>query len=164
MKGADRPAGAQDLASAPEGPPGSPGGTSEIPPVEPPKVTAWWRFSGPEADERDQIEKDGSQSHNIRRIAAYGGLVVVLLLYCCGIAAIVLFLGLMPGHADKAAKPETWHLVALVLAALFTVPTVVLLAVLRATTRRDEGLPASVHEALGQVVMKLVDKVVDGKS
>lgn len=127
-----------------------------------PSVKGWKRWFGAEADERDQIEKDGSQSHNIRRIAAYGGLLIVLVLYACGVFAIALFLGLLPPY--KAVAPEMWHIVALVLAALFTAPTVLLLAVLRATTRRDDGPATSVHEALGQALMKILEKLVDGKS
>lgn len=139
------------------------GSGSPIPVVPTPKPTAWWQWRSAERDERKQLEKDGSQSHNIRRIAAYGGLLLVLALYGCGVVAIALFLGLLPGH--DAAKPEYWHIVAIVLAALFTVPTVLLLAVLRAVaiSKGDDSLPQSMHEALGQALMKVFDKLVDSK-
>ncbi len=125
------------------------------------RSNGFWPWGTDEQDERNQLERDGSQSHNIRRVASYGALAVVLGMYGFGVFVIALFLGLVP--CFPAVGADKWHIVVTVLAALFTVPTVLLLAVMRSTTatRRDEGLPQSTHEALGQAVSKIFDKIVD---
>lgn len=133
------------------------GATQIVPPVIPPSTRWWWPF-GRERDERKQIEKDGSQSHNVRRLAAYGGVCFACILYVAGLAAIALFLGLVPGH--EKVDPKMWHIVVAVLIALFTVPTVLLIAILKVTSPSPQSdLPVSVHEALGKLIEKFVDKV-----
>lgn len=114
---------------------------------------------GPSERERNQIEKDGSQSHRIRRWAAYGGIGFAFVLYVAGLFAIGLFLGLFPG-CHKGADPAMWHIVIAVLVPLFTVPTVLLIAILRTSTPSpNTELPASSHEALGKWIEKVVDKI-----
>lgn len=129
-----------------------------VPPVVAP-ATRWWQF-WQERDERNQLERDGSQSHNVRRLAAYGGVAFAGLLYLCGLASIALFLGLVPGTPRVDAT--MWHIVVSVLVALFTVPTVLLIVILKVTSpSQTSDLPTSVHEALGKMVEKVVDKVCD---
>lgn len=136
------------------------GATQIVPPVHPiPKKWNFW-FFGWEKDERNQLEKDGSQSHNIRRIAAYGAIALAACLYVAGVGAIALFLGLIPSIA--AATADMWHIVVAVLIALFTVPTILIVSVLRVTTpAQSTELPTTVHEALGKMLEKIVDKVTD---
>jgi len=128
--------------------------TSEtIPPVQPP--TKSWRLWGP--DERKQFEKDGSQSHNVRRVATYGGLFVAIILYTAGLFVIAVFLGLWPGSVKIAS--DMLHIVVAILIALFTVPTVLVIAILRVTSpAQDSELPTTAHEAIGKMVEKAVDK------
>ncbi|MCI1012240.1 hypothetical protein HWE04_00105 [Herbaspirillum sp. C7C2] len=140
-----------------DGSPIASGETQLVPPVTPPK-TKRWPF-GSERDERKQIEKDGSQSHNIRRLAAYGGVIFSGVLYLAGLGAIALVLGVVPGH-DRVDS-SSWHIVVAILVALFTVPTVLLIAILKVTSPSQAGdLPTSVHEALGKMFEKVVDKVI----
>lgn len=109
-------------------------------------------------DERGQLEKDGSQRHNVRRLAAYGGIIFAGILYLAGLLAIAFFLGVLPPH--KPATADMWHIVVAVLVALFTVPTVLVIAVLRVTgPQADEGLPVTAHEAMGKMIEKAVDKL-----
>ncbi len=137
--------------------PGATEGATQIVPTVPP-ISKNWKFWGREKDERNQLEKDGSQSHNIRRIAAYGAIIFAAALYLAGVGAIALFLGLIP--STTAATPEMWHIVVAVLIALFTVPTVLIVAVLRVTSpTQSTELPTTVHEALGKMLEKIVDKV-----
>lgn len=132
--------------------------SGRIPPVDPP-AKSWWR-GGSERDERSQLERDGSQSHNVRRIAAYGGMLVAGILYLGGLAAIGLVLGLCPKYPRVAA--DMWHIVVAVLVALFTVPTVLLVSILKVMAPSQETeIPATVHEAMGKMIEKLVDKVCD---
>lgn len=138
---------------APEQPLGE---SQPIPPVEVPKASLGWLWRS-EPDERGQLEKDGSQRHNVRRVAAYGGIFFAGLLYLAGLGAIGLFLGLLPPH--KPATADMWHIVVAVLVALFTVPTVLVIAVLRVTgPQADESLPPTAHEALGKMIEKILDK------
>lgn len=133
---------------------GEAGPTQIVPPVKPPK-TPW--FSR-ERDERKQFEKDGSQNHNVRRIAAYGGVLFVGALYAAGLFTIALFLGLVPGQAR--VDPGMWHIVVAILVALFTVPTVLLIAILKVTSPSQSAeLPPTVHEAIGKMIEKAVDKL-----
>lgn len=129
-----------------------------VPPVVGP-AAGWWRF-GQERDERNQLEKDGSQSHNVRRLAAYGGVCFAGLLYFAGLLAVALFLGLVPGFGK--ADAAMWHIVVAVLIALFTVPTVLLIAILKVTSpSQSSELPTSVHEAIGKMIERVVDKVCE---
>lgn len=116
---------------------------------------------GQSVDERNQLEKDGQQSHNIRRFAAYGALLVALLMYAGGAVVVAAFLGVIPGQ--ERVKPEMWNIVVTVLAAAFTVPTVLVLAVLKSTVSKskEEEIPNSVHEALGKMFTNLFDKLID---
>lgn len=143
------------------------GGTMTLPPQLPPDVpkkkSSWggW-FASPERDERNQLEKDGAQGHNIRRVAAYGALIVAIVLYAAGLFSIAMFLGLLPDLAP-AATGDKWHIVVAVLAPLFTVPTVLLISALRAaaSTRQEDVAPASVQEAVGGLVTKVLEKMAE---
>jgi hypothetical protein len=135
--------------------------SESIPPVNPPSQkwwpSGWWPFA---EDERKQFEKDGSQSHNVRRWAAYGGLIVAIILYAAGLYAIAFFLGVLPGAVK--VTPDMWHIVVAILIALFTVPTVLVIAILKVTSPAQDGeLPTTVHEAIGKMVEKAVDKFLD---
>lgn len=130
-----------------------------VPEIAPPKSGGGW-FSSGQIDERKQYEKDGSQSHNVRRLAAYGGVIMAGILYLSGLAAIALFLGLLPCYPRVDAS--MWHIVVSVLVALFTVPTVLLVAILKVTSpAQTDELPATAHEALGKMLEKVVDKIFD---
>ncbi|MDD2917390.1 hypothetical protein [Rhodoferax sp.] len=132
------------------------GAAQIVPPIKAPSKK-FWQF-GQERDERKQIEKDGSQSHNVRRLAAYGGVVVSAILYLAGLGVIALFLGLIPGHGR--VDPSMWHIVVAVLVALFTVPTVLVIAILKVTSPSHASeLPTTAHEALGKMFEKVVDKI-----
>jgi hypothetical protein len=51
------------------------------------------------------------------------------------------------------------HIVVAILIALFTVPTVLVIAILRVTSpAQDSELPTTAHEAIGKMVEKAVDK------
>lgn len=127
-----------------------------IPPVQPPLKSRG--FFGP--DERKQFEKDGSQSHNVRRVAAYGGLFVSITLYTAGLFVIAVFLGLWP-CAVKITS-DMWHIVVAILIALFTVPTVLVIAILKVTSpAQDSELPTTAHEAIGKLFEKFVEKILD---
>lgn len=129
-------------------------------PIPVPNVqSSWWRFWERSTDERNQLEKDGSQSHNIRRIAAYGALLLATMMYIGAFVVLGVALGFIPTMVK--IKELEWHILATMLVPLFTVPTVLIVGVLKVTTRTQDDVPQSVQEALGKMVEKVFDKLTD---
>lgn len=96
---------------------------------------------------------------NLRRIAGYGAIAVATILYGVGVCLAVAF----SQPAPLGLSVPSWHVVAATLAALFTVPTVLVLAVLRSTSKSTKDPEAdSLHAAIGTKVMAWLDKIVDG--
>jgi len=111
-----------------------------------------------ERQEHSQLERDGIQSYNIRRWAAYGALLLALVLYLAGLFAIASMLGFV-GSGRFAAN--MWHIATVVVMALFTVPTILVLAVLRTSAKSSETKDVTmVHEHIGRVVLKFLEKLV----
>jgi uncharacterized membrane protein len=143
----------------PAPPPVPQGGVDVIPqPVAPKRKWYQVGWRSIEIDDRNQIERDSSQSHNIRRIVAYGAMTMVLVMYVAGLFAIGYFLGLTP--FAKPVSADLWHIVVAVLVALFTVPTVLAISVMRLAAARPEEVPKTVHEWLGKVAEKGVEKLM----
>lgn len=117
--------------------------------------------SGPlETAESTLLEHGKKLDHRLRWIAGYGALMLAVLLYAAGLGAAALFLGLVAPY--PAVKADMWHIVVATLAALFSVPTVLLLSVLRSTTNiRKDADTDTLHVAVGEKVMLLFDKLID---
>lgn len=110
--------------------------------------------------ELNQFAKDSIQTHGIRRYAAYGGLVFVGVLYIAGLFAVARFLGVYP--AACMVGQEVWHIVAAVLFVLFSVPTVLLIAILKSTSpSAQSSLPPTAHEAIGRMIERLIEKLTE---
>ena len=125
----------------------------DIPPVE----------IGPSADDPQAVSEQNSLEHHakkldngLRKWAGRGALGVAGALYMASLAAIILFLGLCPHY--QAVDEEMWHIVAVTLVALFTVPTILLLAVLRSTKPAHEVEASAVPEWIGEKFVALVEK------
>lgn len=129
---------------------------TQIPPVVAPGPTGALARK-----EKGQFTDAEELDHSLRKWAARGGLVGVALFYVAGLLAVGLVLGVCPHY--PAVSADKWHIVVSVLVALFSVPTVILLAVLRSASlmRKDEASD-SLHEAIGQKVMSVLDKVIEG--
>ena len=115
-----------------------------------------------EREERQKYSTDGKRlDHSLRTWAGYGALGLVVLMYAAGMGAIGLFLGLWPCIVPRATH-DMWHIVVATLVALFSVPTVLLLAVLRSASlhTKDEEMD-SVHAAVGQKLMGMIEKWMD---
>jgi hypothetical protein len=132
------------------------GGPNPLPEEVPPP-------SGPlEALEQRSFDEAAGQwlNHNLRTISGYGALVLALLMYAAGIFAIGLFIGLFPCLAPPV-EPEMWHIVLAVLIALFSVPTLLLLSVLRSTGVQSKDAEVdSLHTALGSKLIEFLEKLV----
>ena len=117
--------------------------------------------SGPLENAEATLLEDGRRlDHRLRWFAGYGALALAVIMYLAGLGAAALFLGLyLPFPAVKA---DMWHIVVATLAALFSVPTVLLLSVLRSTTVvRKDAETDSLHAAVGEKVMQVVDRIID---
>jgi hypothetical protein len=134
------------------------GEATPIPDVSAPDGRLGSKVSG----ELQQFEKDGVQSHLIRRWAAYGGLFCAAILYVAGLYSVGLFLGVWPSTPKVCdVCTENWHIVVAVLFVLFSVPTVLVIAVLKMinpTTKAE--LPTTAHEAMGRLVEKAIEKLI----
>jgi len=133
--------------------------TSEaIPPPKAEKgLKVWFRNK----DALNQIERDANQSHYIRRLAAYGALGIAFLMYLLGLYAVLHIAGLLPDTTPFASN--MWHIATIVVIALFSVPTVLVIAVLRTSTKsivQDELNATSLHEWAGKSVVGAIEKLV----
>ncbi len=109
--------------------------------------------------EERQIDLDGRQSHNIRRVAGYGALVIAAVLYVAGLYAAYELL-------RNAHVAYLWHVALAILIPLFTVPTVLMIAVLRAVAAKphsDDNMPTSMAEALGRLIEKALERLGGSK-
>lgn len=130
---------------------------AEIPPVE------ILPEPGPkEKAELDDIEGDGRKlDHSLRTWAGYGALLFAFALYVAGLLAIALFLGLFP--CWPRVQADMWHIVVATLVALFTVPTFLVMAVLRSSgAARKDADADNLHAAIGEKAMKVLDKLIGG--
>jgi len=104
-----------------------------------------------------QLERDDIQNYKIRRLAAYGGLLLALVLYLAGLIAVASMLGFFGGERFAA---NMWHIATVVVMALFTVPTLLVLAVLRTSAKSSETKDVViVHEYIGRAVLKFLEKL-----
>ena len=130
------------------------GAATAIPDVSAPSG----RLGANESAELNQFDKDGVQSHGIRGVAAYGGLCFAAVLYLAGLCAVAFFLGIWP--CTSMVDEKAWHIVVAVLFVLFSVPTVLVIAVIKmASPSARSELPATVHEAMGRILEKAIDKL-----
>jgi ABC-type glycerol-3-phosphate transport system permease component len=117
------------------------------------------------ASEAESIEGDARVLDlSLRRWAGRGALVLVALMYGAGFVAIATFMGAFACYGFDRATHDDWHLVVSVIVALFSIPTVLILAVLRSTSNFQKDATAdSVHEAMGKAVMNWLNKAAGGK-
>lgn len=110
---------------------------------------------------------------SVKRVAAYGALSVALVLY--GIGAVIVWKamsGLDCAISTKVSSsgsvvdwcpaqigPESWHPFVGALVALFSVPTVLVITVLRAvaSSKKDPGAD-SVYAAIGEKLVSVIEK------
>jgi hypothetical protein len=93
---------------------------------------------------------------HLRRAAGYGSLIAAAILYLVGVGLATRF-ALVTG-----CQAPSWHSVIGILIALFTVPTVLVLAVLRSSSflTKDADVD-SLHAIIGTKVMALIDRFLD---
>jgi hypothetical protein len=110
-------------------------------------------------DEKKDLEGPSRQlDHSLKSWAGYGALAIALVSYLAGFALIGIFAGMHPRYPRVDAA--SWHVVVAMLVALFSVPTVLVLAVLRNSVTAQKAASAdSLHEAIGQGLVGLIDRL-----
>lgn len=123
----------------------------EIPVVDSPPVSS--------VAEQSSIEGDSRRlDHGLRKWAAWAAIGISLVMYLVGVKVIFATL-----KAAGAPVPISWHLAVAALAACFTVPTILLLAVLKSTnTATKDDRTDSLHEALGKGLVGVCEKIIKG--
>ena len=132
----------------------------EPPSLPPEEVGALAAVDPTRADEERSFHKAGmTLDRRLRRLAGYGGLATAGVLYLFGVALIAL-LALCSGIRSQAALD--WHIWIASLVALFTVPTVLVLAILRSSSviTKDAQVD-SLQAAVGTKVMEWLDQLLD---
>jgi len=111
------------------------------------------------SDEEKAFDRDGQRlDRSLRRAAGIAALWFAAFFYLAGLMAAMHFAGL----GGRFKFEGSWHIVTSVLVALFSVPTVLILAVFRATSAvKKDSDTDSLHAAIGSKVMGLLDKVID---
>lgn len=109
--------------------------------------------------EAKELEGPGQRlDHLLKSWAGYGALVIAAVSYVSGFLLIALFAGVFPRYPRVDA--ESWHIVVAMLVALFSVPTVLVLAVLRNSVTAQKAASAdSLHEAIGQGLVGVLDRL-----
>ncbi|MDR2990460.1 MAG: hypothetical protein LBU72_00755 [Burkholderiaceae bacterium] len=93
---------------------------------------------------------------HLRRVTGYGALGAAAILYSVGVGLAIKF-----AYATGYQAPS-WHSVIAILIALFTVPTVLVLAVLRSSSLLTKDADTdSLHAIIGTKVMNLIDRFLD---
>jgi hypothetical protein len=109
-----------------------------------------------EQEERTFAEKSEQLDLHLRRGAGYGALIAAGILYCVGVFLAIKF------ACTAQAQAPSWHIVIAILIALFTVPTVLALAVLRSVSLMTKDAKAdSLHAIIGEKLSTLIDKLID---
>jgi ABC-type amino acid transport system permease subunit len=93
---------------------------------------------------------------SLRKWAGRVSLTVAIISYIVGILLAVRFACMVESQLPS------WHVVIAILVALFTVPTVLVLAVLRSASLATKDADAdSLHAVIGTKVMNLIERLLD---
>ncbi len=99
---------------------------------------------------------------SLRAWAGRGGLAASAVLYLAGMFALGVFIGLFDHW--PAAQPDQWHIVVTAVIALFSVPTLILLTVIRSSSpakQTNDPATANLHTLIGEKVLNLLEKLAD---
>lgn len=124
----------------------------------------------------------GRMDVGIRRIAAYGSLAVALSLYVVGLCVVLHQMGMWPFHCEDmtevsvetikvmacslhlSSAREGWHSFVAAMVALFSVPTVLVIGVLRSVTSRKDPDADSAYAMIGERLVAAIEKFAGSKN
>ncbi|ANH66473.1 hypothetical protein ABE85_00885 [Mitsuaria sp. 7] len=138
----------------------------DIPPVAPPATVELTRF--------DPVILD----YKIKRASTFGGLSVAGALYLVGVLVILKLMTIWPFDCSPVAEISDsfarivectspmiqgngWHGIAGVMLALFSVPTVLLIAILRMASPKREPLPDTVFTTVADKFATALERVFE---
>ncbi len=149
---------------------------SSFPMVEPPLMPV------PPVDEpaAGELKKFDSEvlDYKIKRASTFGGLSVAGTLYIVGVLVILKLMTIWPFNCSPLAEitdsfarivectnpmiqGDAWHGVAGVMLALFSVPTVLLIAILRMASPKREPLPDTVFTTVADKFANALERVFE---
>ncbi|WP_431048070.1 hypothetical protein [Roseateles sp. L2-2] len=118
--------------------------------------------------------------YKIKRAGTFGGLSIACVLYLVGVLVILKLMGIWPFNCTPVAEVTStlsrvvectnvaigegaWHGVAGVMLALFSVPTVLLIAILRTASAKRDPLPDSVYSTAANKLASALERVLEPK-
>ena len=118
--------------------------------------------------------------YKIRRASTFGGLGVAGALYVIGVLVILKLMTIWPFNCmpsmeitdavaqivecpDPMVLGEGWHGVAGVMLALFSVPTVLLIAILRMSSSKRSPLPDSLYTTVADKLTAALERALDAR-
>ncbi|MDH0866235.1 hypothetical protein [Mitsuaria sp. GD03876] len=139
-----------------------------VPPVDTPATKESTKFD------------DRVLDYKIKRAGTFGGLGVAGCLYLVGVIAILKVLGIWPFDCSpfvevtedfsrvlECAVPmigeNSWHGLAGVMLALFSVPTVLLISILRTISPKREPLPDTLYTAVADKLSVVLERFFDAR-
>lgn len=99
---------------------------------------------------------------SLRAWAARGGLAAAAVLYAAGLFSLSVFVGVFEHW--PAVGADKWHIVVTTVVALFSVPTMILLTIIRSSSSgKAEPEPATqnLHALIGEKVLNLLEKIAE---
>ncbi|WP_431286351.1 hypothetical protein [Roseateles chitinivorans] len=99
---------------------------------------------------------------SLRAWAARGGMATAAVLYAAGLFALGVFVGVF--EPWPAVSADKWHIVVTTVVALFSVPTMILLTIIRSSSSvktEPDAATKNFHTLIGEKLLNLLEKLAD---
>lgn len=118
--------------------------------------------------------------YRLKRASAYGGLGIAVLLYAIGVMVILRQMAIWPFdcvpisdladdvlHMVECSTPgadsASWHVFIAIMIALFSVPTVLVISILRGSSAKKDVAADNAYSLLGEKLMGMIDSLLGRK-
>jgi hypothetical protein len=112
--------------------------------------------------ERHFLSRPEELDLSLRAWAARGGLVTAAVLYTAGLFSLSVFVGVFEHW--PAVSADKWHIVVTTVVALFSVPTMILLTIIRSSSSekaKPDPATQNLHSLIGEKLLNLLEKLAD---
>ena len=112
--------------------------------------------------ERHFLSRPEELDLSLRAWAARGGLATAALLYAAGLFSLSVFVGVFEHW--PAVSADKWHIVVTTVVALFSVPTMILLTIIRSSSSmktEPDAETKNLHTLIGEKLLNLLEKLAD---
>ncbi|RZI57240.1 MAG: hypothetical protein EOP37_21150 [Rubrivivax sp.] len=136
--------------------------SSTPPPPELPDLSTLDLAERPEAAEDGFLTRPEELDLSLRAWAARGGLAAAAVLYAAGLFSLSVFVGVFDHW--PAVSADKWHIVVTAVVALFTVPTMILLTIIRSSAAgkpEPDSSTRNLHTLIGEKLLNLLEKLAD---